>query len=322
MRREDSADDNGNRQGVNAGPECRYHRRMTEDFNLLPPDLVPVARRLLHRPPDCHKYDFGRLLVIGGSRAMAGAPALAGMAALRGGAGVVEICVPQSVAATVAGFDPALIVHGLPEADGGCFDASALAAILALVQRADVVVCGPGMGRGPALPELVKALWRGFPRTLLLDADGLNALAELPEDALNAPAGPRILTPHAGEMRRLHAGMASSRPEFDAAADVYARDRHAVLVLKGHQSRITDGTQHYHNRTGGPGLATAGTGDVLSGLIGALVAQGIAPFEAARFGVWLHGVAGELACEALTAPGMTAGDVLDALPVAWKALDA
>jgi NAD(P)H-hydrate epimerase len=95
-----------------------------------------------------------------------------------------------------------------------------------------------------------------------------------------------------------------------------------VLVLKGHRSRITDGSRQELNSSGGPGLATAGTGDVLSGVIGAVAAQGIAPFDAARFGVWLHGVAGELACEALTAPGMTAGDVLDALPMAWKALDA
>jgi NAD(P)H-hydrate epimerase len=178
------------------------------------------------------------------------------------------------------------------------------------------------MGRSPALVDLVLALWRDFPRTLLLDADGLNALSELPEDRLKIPAGPRILTPHAGEMRRLHAGTSAGHPEFEAAVDAFARARHTVLVLKGHRSRITDGKRHDLNASGGPGLATAGTGDVLSGVIGAITAQGIAPYEAARFGVWLHGVAGELACDALTAPGVTAGDVLDALPVAWKALDA
>lgn len=307
---------------MNTGRECRYHRNMFHDTNPLPPELSAIAQRLLHRPADCQKYDFGRVLIIGGSRSMAGAPALAGMAALRGGAGVVEVGVPQSVAVTVAGFDPALIVHGLPEADGGCFDGSAHAGLSALVQRADVVICGPGMGRSPALLDLVLALWRDFPRTLLLDADGLNALADLPEDYLKNPAGPRILTPHAGEMHRLHAGIPNMGPEFDASIEVFARSRHAVLVLKGHRSRITDGTRHDLNLSGGPGLATAGTGDVLSGLIGAVAAQGIAAYDAARFGVWLHGVAGELACEALTAPGMTAGDVLDALPMAWKALDA
>ena len=113
---------------------------MTENAHPLPSDLLAVAKRLLHRPADCHKYDFGRVLVIGGSRSMAGAPALAGMAALRGGAGLVEVGVPQTVAATVAGFDPALIVHGLPEEAGGSFDASAVNALLALVQHADVVV--------------------------------------------------------------------------------------------------------------------------------------------------------------------------------------
>lgn len=305
---------------MNTGTDCRYHRQMIENENPLPPELLGIASRLLHRPADCHKYDFGRVLVIGGSRPMAGAPALAGMAALRGGAGLVEVAVPQSIAGTVAGFDPSLIVRALPEAKDGCFDELAVPALLSLAQSADVVVCGPGMGRSPALGGLVQALWSDFPRLLLLDADGLNALAELPEARLPLPAGPRILTPHAGEMRRLDSRVLMNDADVPTALDAYASSRKAVLVLKGHRSRITDGIRHAVNATGSPGLATAGTGDVLSGLIAAIAAQGISAFEAARFGVCLHGLAGELACEALTAPGMTAGDLLDALPMAWKAL--
>jgi NAD(P)H-hydrate epimerase len=294
---------------------------MIENENPLPPELVLIARRILNRPADCHKYDFGRVLVIGGSRPMAGAPALAGMAALRCGAGLVEVAVPQSIAGTVAGFEPSFIVRTLPEAQDGCFDELAVPALLALAQTADVVVCGPGMGRSPALADLVQALWSDYPRLLLLDADGLNALAELPEDRLQHPAGPRILTPHAGEMRRLDSRVLANAADSQQALDAFASSRQAVVVLKGHRSRITDGTRHVVNSTGSPGLATAGTGDVLAGVIAAIGAQGISAFEAARLGVCLHGLAGELACEALSAPGMTAGDLLDALPMAWKALD-
>lgn len=302
------------------GADCRYHSGMDPMLPSLPQDLLAAADRLLQRAPDCHKYDFGRVLVIGGSRPMAGAPALAGMAALRGGAGLVEVGVPQAIAPVVAGFDPALIVHGLPEDADGHFGAEAIDGLLALAQKADVLVCGPGMGRGPSLADLVERLWRDFPRLLVLDADGLNALAGLPRERLRAPAGSRLLTPHAGEMQRLLGDALGDRAALEAATAAYAAELDAVLLLKGHRTLVTDGVRSQHNASGGPGLATAGTGDVLSGLLGALAAQGLTPFEAARLGAWLHGVAGEFACEALTAPGMTAGDVLEALPMAWKAL--
>lgn len=300
--------------------DYRYHSGMDPMLPSLPQDLLAAAHRLLTRAPDCHKYDFGRVLVIGGSRPMAGAPALAGMAALRGGAGLVEVGVPQAVAPIVAGFDPALIVHGMPEDGDGHFGVEALDGLLALAQKADVVVCGPGMGHAPVVVDLVERLWQGFPRLLLLDADGLNAVACLPRECLRAPAGSRALTPHAGEMQRLLGRVPADRAALEAETIAYAAELDAVLVLKGHRTLVTDGVRSQHNPSGGPGLATAGTGDVLSGVIGALAAQGLTPFEAARLGAWLHGVAGELAGEALTAPGMTAGDVLDALPLAWKAL--
>lgn len=288
----------------------------------LPEDLRAVAQTLLQRPLGSHKYEFGRVLVVGGSRPMAGAPSLAGMAALRGGAGVVEVGVPMSIAPVVAGFNPALIVHGLPEDGLGCFDAAATDALLDLAQRADVVVCGPGLGHGPALTGLVRALWRDFPRLLVLDADGLNVLATLPRSERQAPAGSRVLTPHAGEFSRLTGQNGIDRAQAEAAAVAYAAEWDAVVLLKGHRSLVTDGIRTAHNPSGGPGLATAGSGDVLSGLIAALAAQGLPPYEATRFGAWLHGMAGDLACEALSAPGMTAGDVLDALPAAWKTLEA
>ena len=286
----------------------------------LPEDLQACAQALLHRSADSHKYDFGRVMVIGGCKAMAGAPALAGMAALRAGAGVVEVAVPEAIAATVAGFDPCLIVQALAADSDGGFAAESLSGWQALAQRADVLVLGPGMGRSPHLLEAVLALWQTFPRTLLVDADGLSALATVPADALLEPPGPRILTPHAGEMQRLLGTGAMARPALEQAARDFAGRQQAVLVLKGRHTLITDAHYTHHNGTGNPGMATAGSGDVLSGIIAALSAQQLPPLMAARFGVWLHGLAGDLAAEALSAPAMTASDVLDYLPMAWKAV--
>lgn len=286
----------------------------------LPEDLTAIARQLLQRLPDSHKFDFGRVVVIGGCRAMAGAPALAGMAALRAGAGVVELGVPEAVAGTVAGFDPCLIVHALAADSDGGFAAASLSAWQSLAQRADVLVLGPGMGRAPHLAETILAIWQTFPRTLLVDADGLNALAAVPEEALIEPPGPRILTPHAGEMQRFLGAEAMARPVLERAAQDFAGRHSAVVALKGRQTLITDGHGRHHNGTGNPGMATAGSGDVLSGVIAALSAQQLPALTAARFGVWLHGLAGDLAAEALSAPAMTATDVLDFLPAAWKAV--
>ncbi len=294
---------------------------MNASQNPLPDDLQVCAQALLQRPPDSHKYDFGRVVVIGGCRAMAGAPAMAGMAALRAGAGVVEIAVPESIASTVAGFNPCLIVQALAEAADGGFAAESLPAWQHLAQRADVLVLGPGLGRAPHLAETVLAIWQTFPRTLLLDADGLFALASLPAGVLDHPPGPRILTPHAGEMRRLLSSEAMHRPALEHAAKDFAARHQAILVLKGRQTLVTDGHGGHHNGTGNPGMASAGSGDVLSGVIAALSAQKLPPLTAARFGVWLHGLAGDLAAEALSAPALIASDVLDYLPAAWKAVE-
>lgn len=291
---------------------------MNTGHHRLPEDMQACAKALLQRPTDGHKYDFGRVLVIGGCRAMAGAPALAGMAALRAGAGVVEIAVPESIAATVAGFNPCLIVHALAEDADGAFAAEALHGWQSLAQRADVLVLGPGMGRAAHLVQAVLALWQAFPRTLLVDADGLSALASLSAGAMDQAQGPRILTPHAGEMARLSGSGPMQRAALEDQARAYAKARQAVLVLKGRHTLVSDGGAGWHNDTGNPGMATAGSGDVLSGVIAALSAQRLPPLLAARFGVWLHGLAGDLAAEALSVPAMTATDILDHLPAAWR----
>jgi ADP-dependent NAD(P)H-hydrate dehydratase len=286
----------------------------------LPLDVMEIAKALLHRPRDSHKYDFGRVAVVGGSRSMAGAPALAAMAALRSGAGVVEVCVPESIQATVAGFDPCLIVHGFPEDETGSFAPSAFPAVSRAIQTADVVAIGPGLGRAPDLAGWLVSLWKAFPRTMVWDADALAALASLDRSAWGMPGGARLMTPHAGEMRRLLAEQVSGREAMERAASHFAGQHGAVVVLKGPDTLITDGISTWHNTSGNPGMATAGTGDVLSGVLAALCAQGVPVLQAAKLGVWLHGVAGDYAAAQHSQPAMTATDVLNALAQAWKRL--
>jgi len=279
--------------------------------------------RLLNRPRDSHKYDFGRVLVIGGSLPMAGAPVLAGRAALRSGAGVVELCVPDCVVSVAAGFDACLISHGLPSDGSGCFSPDGMQALRALAARADVVVCGPGLGRSPGLVPIVEALWRELPQSMLVDADALYALSGLDAGSLAEHDGPRILTPHAGEFNRLLGRQAGSKPDraaLECSAADFAHRVGAVVVLKGQHSLVADGARLTHNASGNPGMATAGTGDVLSGIIAALLAQHLPPGEAARIAVRVHGLAGDAAAEALGELALTANDVIDFLPDVWRRL--
>jgi NAD(P)H-hydrate epimerase len=165
----------------------------------------------------------------------------------------------------------------------------------------------------------VRTLFTTLPCPLVVDADGLNALARCPE-VLAAPGGPRILTPHPGEFRRL-----TSVPEADAQrqqnrAIELARQHQIVIVLKGHQTLVTDGTRSVGNRTGNPGMATGGAGDVLTGIVTALVGQGLGAWEAARLGTHVHGLAGDLAAQQRTQVALTARDLLEYLPAAWRQL--
>ena len=282
-----------------------------------------LLHRLLNRPRDSHKYDFGRVLVIGGSQSMAGAPVLAGKAALRSGAGVVELCVPDCVVSVAAGFDPCLITHGLPSDDSGCFSLDGMQALRALASRADVVVLGPGLGRSPALAGMVEALWRELRQPMVVDADALYALSTLDAATLAEHGGERVLTPHSGEMCRLLGLETGSKPDraaLELSAADFARQVGAVVVLKGQHSLVADGERLTHNASGNPGMATAGTGDVLSGLIAALIAQNLTPAEAARLGVLVHGLAGDAAAKALGELALTANDVIDFLPDVWQQL--
>ncbi len=186
-----------------------------------------------------------------------------------------------------------------------------------LADRATVVGCGPGLGHSAEITALVVGLYNELRLPMVVDADGLNALASLP-DVGATHAGPRILTPHPGEFARLLRKSQINTAEAIPAAVQLAGRFSAVVVLKGHRTLVTDGARQYLNSTGNAGMATAGAGDVLTGVITALLGQGLPAFEAAQLGVYIHGLAGDLAAEKLGEVSLIASDLLDFLPAAFR----
>ncbi len=272
--------------------------------------------RLPKRPADAHKGDFGLALIVGGCRGMAGAVALAGMAALRGGAGLVRLAVPKVCLDTVAAFEPSYMTVPLPNDAEGRLAGRAYHRVVELAEAATVIACGPGLGHSIELDKLVGRLYRKGPQPMVFDADALNALATQPE-ILAMTGGPRILTPHPGEFARLIGEHLEGEERASAAVELAARCG-VVIVLKGHRTVITDGRRRTNNTTGNPGMATGGSGDVLTGLITALACQGLDLFEAARLGVHLHGLAGDQAVAELGEVSMIAGDLVQFLPDAFE----
>ncbi len=282
--------------------------------------------QLPDRRPDSHKGDFGRVLLVGGSRGMTGAIALAGTAALRSGAGLVALAVPRCCQFVVASHEPAYMSMGVRDDEAGRIDAS-----LPDVLRGGwddptrvTVGIGPGIGRSEHIDRLVCDIYEQWKGPLVVDADGLNALAAHPA-VLRRPGGPRVMTPHPGEFARLAGdklgGKASgqrNRATLGRAARELAAECGAVIVLKGNATLVTDGQTEYTNETGNPGMATGGSGDVLTGIIAALIAQGMRPLDAARLGVCVHGLAGDLAARQLGQVGMISSDLPQYLPPAFQ----
>lgn len=281
------------------------------------PELVHDVPRLPPRPCDAHKGLFGRVLVIAGSRGMSGAAVLCGSAALRGGAGLVTLAVPREILPIVAGANPCYMTS--PQADEeGRLAREAFPALCGLVEAATAAAIGPGLGQSPALSALLVELLDQTHRPLVLDADALNGLAANRE-VLARRTGPLILTPHPGEFARL-TGLDTKQVQArrQELAVPFAAENGVVLVLKGHETIVTDGRQLFLNPTGNPGMATGGCGDVLTGLIAALLAQGLEPFAAAQVGVYLHGLAGDLARDRLSEASLIASDLLDDLSGAFR----
>jgi NAD(P)H-hydrate epimerase len=282
-------------------------------------EVVTQLPRLAPRPPDANKGTFGRVLVTAGSRGMSGAGVLCASAALRSGAGLVWLAVPHELQPIVAGVNPCYLTVALPQDAEGRLAQSAVGPLLAALQGKDVAAVGPGLGAGVGVTAVVDAvLQQQVP--LVLDADGLNAL-QGKADRLRARPAATIITPHPGEFARLvGSDVATVQGNREALAVRFATEHGVILVLKGHRTLVTDGKRLYRNGTGNSGMATGGTGDVLTGLIAALLGQGLAAFEAAQFGVCWHGLAGDLARDDLGEVCLIASDLLHYLPRALRSL--
>jgi NAD(P)H-hydrate epimerase len=269
------------------------------------------------RPRDGHKGLFGRVLVVGGNDGMIGAPVLAGTAALKTGAGLVQVAVPRSILPYALSITPELIGLGLGKAAGKD-------ALLSAGESADAIVIGPGLGRTPEAMARLQRLVRLPEKPMVIDADGLNLLADLKRWPTYFKAR-AVLTPHPGEMKRLGKLLgAADVPSDDdrrsglaaSAASVFGQ----VVVLKGNHTIVADpdGERVYINHTGNSALSKAGTGDVLSGVLGTLLAQQMDRFDAACAAVHIHGIAGEMAGEKLGLRCVLARDVIDAMPEAIR----
>jgi NAD(P)H-hydrate epimerase len=275
--------------------------------------------RLPRREPDAHKGSFGLALIVGGSRGMSGAVAMAGMAALRGGSGLVRLAVPDVCLDVVAAHEPSYMTIPLPSTKKGQIAEESREVIEDWRASTTAIAVGPGLGRSKQLDRLVARLYKTVPQPLVVDADALNALASQPE-VLASHGGPRILTPHPGEFARLIGGKKLELDARNQAAVELAARCGVIVVLKGHQTCITDGEKAYLNTTGNPGMGTGGSGDVLTGLVTALLCQGLSPLDAARLGAHVHGAAGDLAADALGQVSMIASDLIRFLPEAIRAV--
>lgn len=268
-----------------------------------------VLELLPNRRLDAHKGDFGKILLLSGSVGYTGAPVLSALGALRTGAGLVFLGVPESIyqIAAMKLIEP--IVFPLPQQDG-MLSLEALPRILEKASSMDAVLIGPGLGCSDATEEIVCQVLSVYPGPVVLDADGINLVGKH-KDILRGRTSPTILTPHAGEFQRLTGRKPEDRLESAVEA---AEDLGVILVLKGHETVITDGISAYLNPTGNPGMAVGGSGDVLAGMIVSLLGQGIPPLEAAACGAWLHGAAGDLCAKELGQYGMLPTDMVQVLP--------
>lgn len=261
------------------------------------------------RSPDAHKGDFGRILLLCGSRGYTGSAYLAAMGALRAGAGLVFLGVPESIYAIEAVKLNEAIVFPLPDADGA-LSPDAAAQIEEKLARMDAVLIGPGLGQSSGALAALETVLREAKCPVVVDADGINLLGKH-KALLRGRQYPTILTPHEMEFARLGGDTSSDRAE---AAINLARTLGCVLVRKGRGTLITDGTVSYRNLTGNPGMAVGGSGDVLAGIITAFLGQGLGPMEAAACGCWFHGSAGDLCARELGQYGMLPTDMLAVLP--------
>lgn len=281
-----------------------------------------IRGMLPRRPVDAHKGTFGHTLILAGSRGFTGAAKLAAEGAGRAGAGLVTVGVPHPLVPLVV---PGLLEFmwlPLPATKSDSFSTEAAAAALAAASNKQAVVLGPGISTQDETRRFVLDFLRQCETRLLIDADGLNNVSINPGVIAAAPA-PIVVTPHPGEMARL-AGISVDHVQRDRAvvAAQFAARQKCVVVLKGHDSIVAGPEgECFVNPTGNAGMATGGTGDILAGMIGGLMAQGVAPLDAACVGAYAHGLAGDIAAREATSRGMIARDVLSAIPKAWREIE-
>ncbi|VAX37842.1 NAD(P)H-hydrate epimerase / ADP-dependent (S)-NAD(P)H-hydrate dehydratase [hydrothermal vent metagenome] len=279
------------------------------------------------RPDDAHKGTFGRALIIGGSRGMSGAVSLAGLGALRGGAGLVTLAVPESILSTVAAIEPSYMTIPIPESRQGAMTNEARSDLEKITAVTNAMAVGPGWGDFIAQQSLASWLFQDILLPTVFDADALNGLAKSSIFSSSCFVAQktkpvRILTPHPGEFSRL-TGLSINEIQNnrEETAMTFAKQHQIILLLKGKQTVITDGNRIAINQTGNSGMATGGAGDVLTGLIVALLAQGMNGFEAAQLGAHLHGLAGDLAAKELSQQGLIASDLPQYIARAWLELE-
>ena len=281
---------------------------------------MPAAKfPLLPRNENYDKSRYGHALIVAGSRQMTGAARLVSEAALRSGSGLVTLASPKSVIRALR-LPPEVMTLPLAESLSGCAHASALPAIKAYVKRrrVNVLALGPGLSTDPQAVLLVQKLVAGSRIPVVLDADGLNAFRDH-TDMLRKAKTPLVVTPHEREFKRLFNVSSPARLAVRTAlAKKLSKFYDVVLVLKGHRTVVAGAGKVYENRTGNAGMAKGGSGDVLTGIIAAFIAQGLAPFEAARWAVYFHGRAGDMALRKTGQLGLTASDLIAHLPKAFK----
>lgn len=291
-------------------------------MNTEPPFFLPARKR------DTHKGDYGRVLLVGGSRGMAGAIALSAIAALKSGSGLVSAFVPDRCLETVAGFHPGVMTIPGSDDSQGRFAVSAASELSPLIRPLNAIGCGPGMRTPAAAVGIVERLLSAnVPR--VLDADAINTLATMNWAQGFVDEAGLVLTPHPGEFQRLCGVSARDRPGQIAAAVELSSRTHATIVLKGSETVVIQNSETWSCQAGSPAMATAGSGDVLTGVITGLLGQKVAScgadrtasqmisvWDAARLGVWIHGRAGSLAAEQFGEAGVTCWEILNAIPTA------
>ena len=283
-----------------------------------------LPTRLLQRNPDSHKGDFGHIFILAGSARFSGAAVLCSLAAMRQGAGLVTLGIPNGLNNAIIRIKAKEVMTlPLPQTREGTLSLAAYKNIKEFIKNINVLAIGPGLGQNKATQSLVRKIICNIKIPMVIDADGLNALVgHLESVKVSKYQGVKdiILTPHQGEMARL---LGKKIPEIqnnrEEIAKRFAKDYNITVVLKGHNTIVADYKGNlYINKTGNPGMATAGTGDVLTGMIAAFLGQGLNAFEASKYAVYLHGLAGDLAAKEKTQISMIASDIIDKIPEAIK----